>query len=593
MEYKRVFELLEDQNKSFPQADCLASKVNGTWVKHSTQDVINIAENIALGLRKLGIEKGDKVAIISNNRPEWNFVDFGIQFLGAVSVPMYPTITADDYAYIFNDSEAKIVFVEDREMYDKVAEAQQSSPNLKHIFTFDNLSGVPYWNEVHAMGKEEDNKILEQTKEAVDLDDLLTLIYTSGTTGRPKGVMLTHKNILKNTYSVAKLFPIDGPKSKALSFLPLCHIFERTATYTYMRLGLSIYYAENLEKIADNLKEVQPHTFTTVPRLLEKVYAKIVAKGYELEGIKKNLFFWALNLGLKYEPNLDMGFWYNFKLKIANKLIFSKWREALGNNIEFIVSGAAALQPRLARVFWAGQIRVLEAYGLTETSPGVAFNRFEPENVRVGTVGPALEGVEIKIAADGEVLVRGDNVMQGYYNKPELTKEVIDEDGWFHTGDVGELVEGKFLKITDRKKEMFKTSGGKYIAPQAVENKFKESTLIEQIMVVGEGEKFPAALIVPLEDAVKDWFGKKELNYTNLKSAIETPEFIEKMNREMERYNKNFAQFEKVKKFKLLAEPWGIEGGELTPTLKLKRKNIAAKFEQHIADFYKDDKEIV
>lgn len=589
MKPNRLFDLLPQQLSLFPREDALAYKRDGQWIRYSTKEIIDIVNRLSIGLRKAGMEKGDKIAIISPNRPEWNFTDFAMQQLGVVSVPMYPTITERDYRYIFEDAGVKMAFVADESLYSKVSNATEGMTGIKGIYTFDHVKGASHWSELAREGEGEDVAQLDPLKERVKADDLLTLIYTSGTTGNPKGVMLTHNNILSNAIAVADLFPRDMAKdAKVLSFLPICHIFERTAVYSYINQGFSIYYAESMDTIGENLKEVQPDLFTTVPRLLEKIYDKIVAKGMALEGVKRSLFFWALKLGNSYEPHQANSWWYNTQLKLANKLIFSKWREALGGNVKMIVSGAAALQPRLGRVFWSAGIPVCEAYGLTETSPGIAFTRLDPERVRIGTVGELLNGVEVKIASDGEILVKGPNIMKGYYNKPELTAQVIDEEGWFHTGDVGELQENRFLKITDRKKEMFKTSGGKYIAPQVLENKFKESTLIEQIMVIGEGERFPAALIIPNFDGLRDWCKAKEIEYTTNAAMLRHPQVIEKYQREIDKYNQHFAQYEKVKQFRLLLNPWSIESGELTPTLKLKRKEIFKNNEVLIHEIYAD-----
>jgi long-chain acyl-CoA synthetase len=581
----RLFDLLPLYLEKYNKEDALANKVNGQWIKYSTQDLIKNANQISLGLLKMGIGKGDKIAIISPNRPEWNFVDFGIQQIGAISVPMYPTITEEDYRYIFTDAEVKIVFVADLQLYNKVKSATKSLTGIQEIFTFNRVEGARHWAEIKEAGNEESREQLEVFKNETDPESLLTLIYTSGTTGNPKGVMLTHDNILSNVESSLPNLPLDHT-SRALSFLPMCHIYERMCIYMYMRAGVSIYYAESMDTIGENLKEVKPQVFTTVPRLLEKVYDKIVGKGYELTGIKKNLFFWALNLGLQYDPNEDKGWWYNTQLKWANNLIFSKWREALGGNIKIISSGAAALQPRLARVFWAAGIPVAEGYGLTETSPVISTNQVNPENMRIGSVGKIIKGVQVKIADDGEILVKGPNVMKGYYKKPELTAEAIDKDGWFHTGDIGEIVEGQFLKITDRKKEMFKTSGGKYVAPQMIENKLKESILIEQTIVVGEGQKHPAALIVPAFSSLRDWSKLHNLEYTTDEEMIRKPEVLAKFQSEIDKFNQNFAQYEQIKKFVLLPKIWSIEGGELTPTLKLKRKIIHSKYKDHIDRLY-------
>ncbi|GAB3534381.1 long-chain fatty acid--CoA ligase [Pontibacter brevis] len=586
MNITRTLDLLPYQLQHFPQPDCLAAKVNGTWQKYSTQDVQDYANKVSLGLLKMGIGKGDKVAIISFNRPEWVLVDFGIQQIGAISVPLYPTITTEDYRYILNDADVKAIFVADNTLYNRVTAATEGMEGIKEIYTFDNVQGARQWTEVVEMGTGSDVQQLEPLKAAVQPEDILTIIYTSGTTGNPKGVMLTHSNLVSNVLGVMPIVPVNHTH-RALSFLPLCHVFERMLLYLYFRIGISIYYAESIERVADNLKEVKPHIFTTVPRLLEKVYDRIVATGMELTGVKRKLFFWALELGLKYDTQKDNGWFYNQQLALANKLIFSKWREALGGNVIAIVSGGAALQPRLARVFWAANMRIMEGYGLTETSPVIAVNRFEPENNMIGTVGMTIDGVEVKIAEeDGEVLTRGPHVMKGYYKKPELTDEVIDKDGWFHTGDIGTLVEGKYLKITDRKKEIFKTSGGKYVAPQPIENKLKESVVIEQAMVVGAGQKYAAALIVPSFLGLQDWCSHKGIQYTSDAEMVSHPEVLEKYRREVAKTNESLAQYETIKKFKLVPKMWTVESGELTPTLKVKRKAITDNYQSLIDSMY-------
>ncbi|MDX5347350.1 MAG: long-chain fatty acid--CoA ligase [Hymenobacteraceae bacterium] len=586
MNATRVFDLLYSQRDRFPQPDCLVAKVNGNWVPQSTQQVIDKANEVSLGLLKSGIKKEDKVAIVSLNRPEWVMVDYGIQQLGAVSVPMYPTITEEDYRYIFNDAEVKLIFVSDRTLYNKVMAATAGIEGIQAVYTFDEVEGANHWSELTNKAAGEDPAQLEKHKEAVKSQDLLTLIYTSGTTGNPKGVMLTHNNLISNVRSVTPYVPVNE-HHRALSFLPLCHIYERMLSYLYMSVGVSIYFAEGMETIADNLKEVKPHVFTTVPRLLEKVYDKIVAKGMELTGVKRGLFFWALELGLSHDIRGNNSWWHNFQLNLANKIIFNKWREALGGNVIAVVSGGAALQPRLARVFWAANIRVMEGYGLTETSPVIAVNRHDPKDNMIGTVGPLVDDIEVKFGPDGEILTRSASVMKGYYKRPDLTAEAIDPDGWFHTGDIGEWVDNRYLKITDRKKEMFKTSGGKYIAPQAVENKLKESVLIEQAMVVGDGQKFPAALIVPNFLALQDWCAHKEIPYTTDAEMLDNKDVQEKYKREIAKTNKSFAQYEQIKKFELLPNAWTIESGELTPTLKLKRKVLNERYRNLIEGMYK------
>jgi long-chain acyl-CoA synthetase len=584
MQIHRLFDLINFQIATYDKPVALAQKINGSWKTYSSRDLKKIVDNISLAFLKNGIKKNEKVAIISNNRPEWNFIDLALQQIGAISVPMYPTISAEDYNYIFHHAEVKKIFVGDEEIFQK---AKEGSADMEaQIISFDKIQGCDYWEDFMAMGEDGDLAELEAIKDKIKYEDLFTIIYTSGTTGRPKGVMLSHSNVISNLYAIEDRMIIPRGEAKALSFLPLCHIYERTGSFCFMFMGVSIYYAESMEAIGENLKEVQPHIFNTVPRLLEKVYDKIVSKGYELTGVKKSLFFWALNLGLKYEPNKNQGSFYNFQLKLANKIIFSKWREALGGNVMQINSGASALQPRLARVFWSAGIPVNEGYGLTETSPVVSASICNHKDIRIGMVGKIVKDVEVKIAADGEILVKGPNIMQGYYKQPELTAEVLEQDGWFHTGDIGELHEGNYLKITDRKKEMFKTSGGKYIAPQPMENKFKESSLIEQVLVVGENKNYPAALIVPSILGLQDWCRHKDIPYTTDFEMLQKPEILDKFQKEVDHLNKYFGKWEQIKRFKVLTQQWTIESGELTPTMKLKRKVIHQKFAKEIDSLY-------
>jgi len=581
---KRVIDMLKHQAKNNPLDVALAQKIDGEWVTYSTQDFVDNVDALSLGLLELGIKKGEKVAIISFNRPEWNFVDFAVQQIAAVSVPMYPNITVEDYKYIFGDAGVKIVFVQNKELADKVSEATKDLEFAPQVFCFDEVANYKHWTDVKKLGKGGDFKKVEELTAQIQPEDLLTLIYTSGTTGNPKGVMISNNNLTSNVLSCLKLMPCE-PGERVLSFLPLCHVFERMLLCVYICIGNSVYYAQSMDTIGEDLKDVKPSMFTTVPRLLEKVYDKIMAKGADLTGLKKKLFFWAVELGQRYKINEDQGFAYNLKLKIANKLIFSKWREALGGNVKTIVSGSAPLQPRLATIFWAAGVRIMEGYGLTETSPVISVNEYDPQFNRIGTVGKIIDGVTVKIANDGEILVQGPNVMMGYYNQPEKTAEEI-KDGWLHTGDIGEFVEGTFLKITDRKKEMFKTSGGKYVAPSLLENKFKESTFIEQIMIVGEGQKFPGALIVPSFETLKTYCQIKKIPYVSDEEVIKNEIVIDKLNREIERLNKHFAQFEKVKKIKLLPALWTIENGELTPTMKCKRKIIKQNYATEIDEIY-------
>lgn len=573
MEPTRLFDLLPRYEKLFNKSDMLTYKVNGKWTSFSAHEVLEDANLISYALFDMGLQKADKLSIISPNRPEWVMTNMGIMEAGCINVPIYPTISQNDLVYILNDAEVKYVFVPGKELFDKVNEVKSKVPGLIDIITFDTIEGATDWKSLLEKGKACQNKEkLEEIKATIGTHDCATILYTSGTTGNPKGVMLSHHNLLSNAISNTDAAPF-GKDWKVLSFLPLNHVFERMLTVLYLYRGLSIYYAESMDKIADNLKEVQPNCFATVPRLLEKVYERIVAKGHELTGIKKQLFFWALNLGLRYELHGANGWWYEFQLKIANKIIFNKWREALGGKVEVIVSGGAALQPRLARVFTAAKINVLEGYGLTETSPVVAVNSFQPDSVRFGTVGPVIKGVQVKFASDGEIMVKGPNVMMGYYKKPAETAEVM-EDGWFKTGDIGELVEGRFLKITDRKKEIFKTSGGKFITPQLIENMLKESPYIEQAMVIGEGHKFPAALIVPAFLAIKGWCERNNIVYTTNEEMITKDFIIQKMQKQVDVTNRALAKFEAIKAFELLPHEWSIDGGELTPKLSLRRKEI-------------------
>ncbi|NBA76165.1 AMP-binding protein [Emticicia sp. ODNR4P] len=581
----RVFDLLETSVKPLNKEDVFACKIQGNWRKYSAQEVIDTVNRVSLGLLKLGVKRDDKIALISNNRPEWNFVELGVQQIGAVSVPMYPTITIEDYNYIFADAGIKLIFVSDEGLLKKSTEASKGLNSVEAIYTFDQIAGAKHWTEILDLANGNDVDTLEPYKAAVQPEDLLTLIYTSGTTGKPKGVMLTHNNIISNVEGLIKGKHLELEEGdRALSFLPLCHIYERTDVYVYLRYGVSIYYAESMDTIADNLKEVKPHVFATVPRLLEKVYDKIVAKGYELTGVKKSLFFWALNLGLKYDPMKEMGLVYDIQLKVARKLIFSKWQEALGGNIKFVASGSAALQPRLSRIFWAAGIPIAEGYGLTETSPVIASSIIT--DFRIGCVGSVLPNVQVKIAEDGEILVKGPSIMKGYYNKPELTNEVIDSEGWFHTGDIGEFSEGKYLKITDRKKEIFKTSGGKYVAPQLLENKLKESIFVEQAIVVGEGEKFPSALLVPEFNALKEWCVRHEVPCGSNDEMVKQPKVLEKFDEEVKHLMNSVAKYEQVKKVVLLTKLFSIDSGELTPTLKLRRKVIHSKYQQEILSMY-------
>jgi len=576
IEIKRLFDFPYFQLENFPLEKALGTKYNGSWETISTQQFIDKANTTSRGLLRLGIQPNDKIAVISSsNRTEWSILDIGVLQLGAQNVPIYPTITEENYEYVLNHSEATYCFVSDIEVLEKLNSIRHNT-KLKEVYSFDEIEGCKNWKEVLELGEDKSNQDeVEKLKDSVKAEDLATLIYTSGTTGRPKGVMLSHENIVSDVMGSALRVPFETGTYVALSFLPVCHIFERMILYLYQYYSVSVYFAESIDKISDNLKEVKPHVITAVPRLLEKVYDKIIAKGSGLGGIKQKLFYWAVELGLEFEPYGANGWWYETKLSLARKIIFSKWKEGLGGNIELIVSGSAALQPRLARVFAAAEIPVMEGYGLTETSPVIAVNDLRNRGFKVGTVGKVIDNVEVLIAEDGEILTKGPNLMIGYYKEPEKTSEAIDKNGYFHTGDIGEIDSEGFLKITDRKKEMFKTSGGKYVAPQIIENIMKQSRFIEQIMVIGDGEKMPAAFIQPNFEFVQEWAKRKNIDIGNTnEDMIKNPEVIARIQEDVDFYNQKFGNWEKVKKFELTPEVWSIEGDQLTPTMKLKRRNI-------------------
>lgn len=572
----RLFDFPYYQLEKNNIANCLVTKYDGQWIATSTKEYINKSNAISRALLRLGVQKGDKIAIISStNRTEWNIMDIGCLQTGAQTVPIYPTISSEDYEYILNHSESCYCFVSDDVVYQKLIAVKHNIPLLKEIYSFNEIMGCKSWKELLDLGADESNQdVVEDRKLNVKPEELATIIYTSGTTGRPKGVMLSHNNIVSNVLDSSPRIPFEEGTSVALSFLPICHIFERVILYIYQYYSVSIYFAESIDKLSDNIKEVKPTVFSVVPRLLEKVYDKIIAKGEDLTGIKKKLFFWAVNLGLRYEPYGVNGWWYEFQLKIARKLIFSKWKAGLGGNLNVLVSGSAALQHRLIRIFAAAEMPVMEGYGLTETSPVISVNDQRNKGFKIGTVGRIIKNVEVKIAEDGEILCKGPNVMMGYYKDEQLTNEVI-KDGYFHTGDIGELDNDNFLKITDRKKEMFKTSGGKYIAPQIIENEMKQSLFIEQIMVIGDGEKMPAAFIQPSFEFIKEWAKRKNYDVGQTPKEISSNQLvIDRIEKEVNKYNEKFGNWEKIKRFELTPEAWTIEGGHLTPTMKLKRKIV-------------------
>jgi len=586
----RLFDVIPYQIENYFNEDAICDKVEGKWRKFSSSRLQEIIDKMSLGLIANGYSPGDKIAIISRNRVEWNITDIASLQIGAIVVPLYPNMSEENYKYIFTDAHVRLVFVENVELYDKVERVKAGLDWEINVYTFDEIEGLKNWKEITSAADESLRDKLDEIKNSINANDLATIIYTSGTTGVPKGVMLSHYNIISNIISLIGVMPISH-EHRIISFLPLCHIFERTASYYYLAVGAQIYYAESLDKIGENIREIKPNYFTTVPRLIEKIFDRIMEKGRELSGPKKAIFGWALTLANAYHPMGKNGWFYNFKLSIARKLVFTKWMEALGGELKGIISGAASLQPRLARIFTAAGIPIREGYGLTETSPVLACNRFTEDGFYLGTVGLPLPDVEIKLSEQGEILAKGPNVMLGYYNKPEDTKEAIDEEGWFHTGDIGELVEGRFLKITDRVKEVFKTSGGKFVAPLPIENKMKESNFIEQIMVIGENRKFPAAIIVPNFKFIVKWCEKKCVERKTREEIITSDVVKNRIWEDVQFYNKRFGKVQQIKKIALVPDDWTVETGELTPTLKLKRRVLLKKYADLIEAIYDPEKE--
>lgn len=588
MNITRTFDILDAGRETYENRPVLASKVNGVWEEYSIEKYSQIAHNLSYGLMSMGLKPGDKVATISGNRPEWNFVDMAVSQAGMVHVPIYPTISQDEYKYILSHSEVKVIFVGDKNLYQKLLPLTAGLTEFFGLFCFTDYGDIPSWKEITDKGKITAHEYVDelfQIKKSIQPDDVVSMIYTSGTTGVSKGVMLTHNNFLSNVNACVPLFPLD-PGDKAVSFLPLSHVFERMVNYFYQYKGLSIYYTESLATLGDIIKEVKPQIFITVPRMLEKTYDKIISIGKDLSGIKKQIFFWAANLGYKYNENGN-SWYYSWRLSIARKLVFTKWQQGLGGELKFIICGGAALQPRLARIFWAAGIPVFEGYGLTETSPVISVNHStSPGSLRIGSVGPAVSNVEVKIAEDGEILMRGPSLMKGYFKAPELTQIAIDEDGWFHTGDIGRLDEGKFLTITDRKKEIFKLSNGKYVAPQLIENKLKESFFIEQCMVVGENEKFVSTLISPNFSFLHDWCSRHKIHYENNQELISLPEVIARYQKEISSINKQLSDYEQIKRYRLVAEQWSPQTGELSPTLKLRRKVVYETYDGILQEIY-------
>lgn len=595
MEFKRTFDILQHGVELYNGRPVLAIKNNGSWIEFDIDKYREQADHLSYGLLALGLKKGDKVSTIANNRPEWNFVDMAVSQTGMVHVPIYPTIGNEEYRHILDHSETRVVFVADKALYEKLKPIVDEIPAIIGMYTFSSTEGIPFWHEISEKGRlvaDQYRLELEKIKQSISPDDICSIIYTSGTTGLSKGVMISHKNFLSNVEACHSLFPLV-PGDKALSFLPLSHVFERMVNYYYQTKGVSVYYAESLATIGENLKEVKPQVFCSVPRVLEKTFDKIISVGKDLRGIKRIIFFWAVRIGYKYQEDNRKRVLYRFKLSIARKLVFKKWLAALGGNLKFAISGGAALQPRLARVFWAAGVPVLEGYGLTETSPVIAVNHaIQAGNIKFGSVGPKISNIEVRIAEDGEILMRGPSLMKGYYKNQELTDEVIDKEGWFHTGDIGYLAEGKFITITDRKKEIFKMSNGKYVAPQVLENKLKESFFIEQCMIVGENEKFVSALISPNFSFLHDWCSRHKIHYDNNQDLITTPEVITRFQKEINLLNKQLGDYEQIKRFRLVEEQWSPQTGELSPTLKLRRKVIYDRYEPVLEDIFNHAKQV-
>ncbi len=590
MEINRVFDILELYKSTYKKEDVLCSKVNKQWKKHNSEDLINYTNWVSYGLLSLGLKENDKVAIISNNRPEWVFADYGSQQINVTTVPIFPTASNNDLKFILNHAEIKVVFISDKSIYAKLASIQNEIPNVKHVISFEKLVGLMHFDEFIELGKKNKQpEKVEEIKSKIKPTDLLTILYTSGTTGTPKGVMISHFNLIENVKSCQNFAPF-ATWWKALSFLPLNHVYERMIITLYLFKGISVYFAEGFETIGDNLKEVQPQIFVSVPRLIERVYEKITAAGEKLDGFKRKIFNWSIKIAEQYEVNGANGFFYELKRKIADVLVYSKWRAAVGGKLVCLASGGAALNPKLERIFLCAKITVLQGYGLTETSVVVSVNRFGKDNIRIGSVGPLVEGVQVKIAEeDGEILIKSPSVMMGYYKNPEATSEVIDKDGWFHSGDVGQILENKFLKITDRKKEIFKTSSGKYIAPLAIENKLKECRFIEQCMVVGEGQKFASAILVPNFANFKEYCQTTGIEWKNNFEMASHADLKRLVNEHLKQVNLSLAPYEQLKRCEILTNDWSIEGGELTPKLSLKRKVIKEKYREAIEKIFDAD----
>lgn len=594
MAIERIFDLLPHIKENLNKADALAGKYGGKWITFSTDDYVEYSDLVSYALLSFGIKKGDKIATVSINRPEINFIEMGALQIGAVHVPVYPTISEADYRYILSHCDAKFLFFSGDDIYRKITPVLPDIPKIKNVFSLNKVNSFRTFAELIAIGKQNINKEkLESVKATIKAEDVALIIYTSGTTGFPKGTMLSHINILSNCLASSHIPRGMGIKHRAISFLPMCHAYEKMMTYLYQYLGISVYYAESLGTVAENIKEIKPDIMTTVPRFIDKIYYRFISKGRKLPHLQKNIFFWALKLGLKFELNNANGKWYNFKLKIADRLIFSKWRQEMGGNLKLIVSGGAALQPMYSRIYWAAGFNLMEGYGMTETSPVISVYNYEPGGMKFGTVGQVLRGVEVKIANDGEILCKGPNVMVGYYKDEKQTKEIFDNEGWLHTGDLGQLEDNNLLRITGRKKDLFKTSHGKYIAPQLIENKFRESLFIDNMMVIGENQKFAAALIVPDFTDLRNWCANKNIVYYNDAEMIKSQRIRQRFQKEINIYNKFFSEEEQIKKFELIDHEWTVASGEITPTLKLKRNVLLAKYKHLIDKIYKASDSII
>jgi len=585
----RNFDLLERFVNEFPNHNAFAEKVEGEWQFYTAEQYNEIAHHFALGLLEMGFKKGDKIVTVTNNRPQWNFVDMGMAMAGVVHVPAYTSMNAEEYSYVLEHSDAKMVIVSDKKLHKLILPVSEKIEAVKNFYTFDEIEGAAHWTEVTKLGKKASSDArnkLDSIKQEVVPGDLLTIIYTSGTTGRSKGVMLSHNNLVQNFLQASAVFNLNN-EDRYLAIIPVCHVGGRLGNYQTQYAGACIYYAESMATIAANLKEIQATGFDAVPRILEKIFDNVVAKGRGLTGMKKRMFFWAVELGLKYNPHGENGWFYEQKHKIADKVIFSKWREALGGCAKLVGCGGASLQPRLERVFWASGLKILNMYGLTETSPIITINHTEKDACKLGTVGTVINGVELKIADDGEVLCKGHCVMLGYYKDEAQTKAVFDEEGWFHTGDVGHLEDGKFLVITDRKKEIFKLSSGKYVAPQLIENRLKESAFIDQVMVVGESQKFASALLVPDFKYLKEWRASQKLpNVKDHQELITQPEVTNALHDEIKKINKGLQEWERINRTRLVSDEWSPATGELSASLKLKRKVLSEKYNEVLDSIY-------